>query len=215
MNVFRQVPLYRFLDYCLEDADESGRLSQSGHRGFVFDCGAGGRRPPLSLFYSAGFKTGGIEIDPENLKNALEAAAEEGCDWGIEPGDMRCISRPDNFFTAVYSYNSIFHMIKKDIRKTLGEMDRILKENGLLFVNFLSDEDPLFGEGREIGPGEFEQQEGDSTVIHTFVGAKETEAWFENIGSYTLLFKETRYVERNFEGDNIRQVYIDYIYQKK
>ncbi|MHA1435593.1 MAG: hypothetical protein ACTSO7_17270 [Candidatus Heimdallarchaeota archaeon] len=29
----------------------------------VLDCGAGGRRPPLALFYKDGYKTAGIEDD--------------------------------------------------------------------------------------------------------------------------------------------------------
>ena len=44
-------------------------------------------------------------------------------------------------FGAVYSYNSIFHMTKKDIAVALKEMKRVLKPQGLMFVNFLTTDD--------------------------------------------------------------------------
>jgi len=54
-EVFKQVPLYRFLVYC-----NDSKLDKA-----VLDCGAGGSCPPLSLFYEYGYKTHGIEFDAD------------------------------------------------------------------------------------------------------------------------------------------------------
>ncbi len=48
IEVYKQIPLYRFLDYC------------NGHNkgNMILDCGAGGNQPPLSLFYENGYNNG-------------------------------------------------------------------------------------------------------------------------------------------------------------
>jgi hypothetical protein len=38
----------------------------------VIDCGAGGRQPPLYLFYQYGYRTYGIDSSEHAIKNAEE-----------------------------------------------------------------------------------------------------------------------------------------------
>ncbi|MHA1308635.1 MAG: class I SAM-dependent methyltransferase, partial [Candidatus Heimdallarchaeota archaeon] len=42
----------------------------------VLDCGAGGRRPPLALFYKDGYKTAGIEILDSQIERATSYEKE-------------------------------------------------------------------------------------------------------------------------------------------
>lgn len=108
-EVIRQIPLYRFLKYCNETNMEKS----------VLDCGAGGNCPPLSLFADYGYKTTGIEFDEGQLRETEKFSQKNRYSLNLEKGDMRNLRFDDNTFSFVYSYNSIFHMSKEDIQKSI------------------------------------------------------------------------------------------------
>ncbi len=201
-NVFKQVPLYRFLDYC----------NEAGLEKEILDCGAGGVCPPLSLFSDHGYKTHGIEFDQNQLDKACTFAKKQSQDLNIEPGDMRSLYFEDASLSYVYSYNSIFHMRKSDVEKSVTEMKRVLKSGGLMFVNFLSTNDHRFGSGPDVGYHEYEQEDDGIPVIHSYYEAQEAEKLFEDMD---ILYKEDRTLERIYKGELIRQGFIDYILLKK
>lgn len=199
-KIFRQIPLYRFLMMCNEESGEKN----------VLDCGAGGNCPPLSLFAKHGYKTTGIEFDENQLRLAVEYGNSEGESLGIQLGDMRSLPFPDDHFSSVYSYNSIFHMRKVDIEKSILEMKRVLKPNGLMFVNFLSVDDFRCGEGPCLGDNQYEQMD-DVPVIHSYFEHTEAEKYFKDM---KLLYKEVRVLDRIYEGQLIKQGFVDYILRK-
>lgn len=200
--IFRQTQLYKFLRYCNEQDLEK----------VVLDCGAGGNCPPLALFAENGYKTLGIEFDDAQLDKANQFAKDHGLELNILKGDMRELHIADKSISYVFSYNAIFHMKKNDISKSIGEMKRVLKPGGLCFVNFLTVNDFGYGEGEELGKGEYLQREGEDKVIHTYYEIHEGDAHFDDM---EIIFKENRVLERIFEGEKIRQGYIDYIVRKK
>ena len=214
MKVYRQIPIYRFLDFCIRESEKEEWKGPGDSRGKILDCGAGGNMPPLILFAEAGFETAGLEIDPVRIESARRASETKGLSLNIRTGDMRKIPFPEGSFHAVYSYNSIFHMTRSDMEKALGEMNRVLKTGGLLFVNFLSVKDQGYGTGREIAPGEFLQDEGGSDTIHTYLREEEADALIPENPGVKLVFKEVREVTREYEGEMILQVYMDYTLQK-
>lgn len=200
LKIYKQIPLYRFLMECNEKSEEKT----------VLDCGAGGDCPPLSLFESYGYKTTGIEIDKKQLQLALKYSELQKQSLGIQYGDMRALPFENESFGCVYSYNSIFHMKKADIEKSIMEMNRVLKPNGLMFVNFLSTDDFKCGEGPCLGDNEYEQMD-DEPVIHSYFKYTEPDKYFKEMD---LLYKEVRILERIYEGRIIKQGFIDYILRK-
>ncbi|MDR3552033.1 MAG: class I SAM-dependent methyltransferase [Clostridia bacterium] len=200
-EVFMQVPLYRFLMYCNQTELEKQ----------VLDCGAGGKQPPLSLFYENGYQTRGIELNIDQLSKALLYAENKGQTLNIEQGDMRQLNIGDKSFNFVYSYNSIFHMKKAEVRKSVAELKRVLKPGGLLFVNFLTVNDQRCGLGKQIGNNEYEQMDDNLPVIHSYFKEDEADCLFNDM---FLLYKENRTLERIFEGKKLRQGLVDYIIQK-
>lgn len=201
MELFKHVPLYRFLDMC----------NASGLEKTILDCGAGGETPPLSLFAQYGYTTCGIEMSDRQIQLANEFAGLRNQQLNIMQSDMRHLPLESESFSFVYSYNSVFHMRKEDVRKAVAEMKRVLKPNGLLFVNFLTLKDFRVGDGLDLGDNQFEQEEDDELVIHSYYDYDEADALFEDM---ELIYKEDRVPERRFEGEWIRQGFIDYILQK-
>ena len=102
-------------------------------------------------------------------------------------------------------------MKKDDITKGIEEIKRVLKPGGICFINFLSINDDDYGQGEKMGEGEFLQSKGGEAVIHTYYDIEEAETHFKDM---KILFKENRVLERIYEGEKIRQGYIDYIVQK-
>ena len=200
-EVFKQIPLYRFIMYCNETKMERT----------VLDCGAGGDLPPLSLFAEYGYLTHGIEFSSRQLEEANKYAKEKGQNLNIEKGDMRKLKFNDESFSFVYSYNSVFHMTKKDVSKSIDEMKRVLKKDGLFFVNFLTTSDFRCGEGIDMGNNQYEQIEDGLPVIHSYYEEYEAEKYFEDM---EILYKENRVLERIYEGKKIRQGFVDYILKK-
>lgn len=200
-EIFRQIPLYRFIMFCNETTMDK----------VVLDCGAGGNCPPLSLFSEYGYKTHGIEFDINQLKKANMYADEKNQDLNIEQGDMRNLKFEDETFSFVYSYNSVFHMRKEDVLKSINEMKRVLKPRGLLFVNFLTTKDSRYGTGLAIGENQYEQMERNTPVIHSYFEECEPDAYFEDM---EILHKEIRILERMDEGKKIKQGFVDYIVKK-
>ena len=156
--VYRQTALYKFLDYC----------NKSNLEKMVLDCGAGGDMPPLGMFYSEGYKTVGIEMDDNQIALSNFFEKENDMKLNIINGDMRKLPFKDGEIPFIYSYGSIFHMSKKDIKNTIKEFKRVLKKNGLCYMNFLSIEDCRYGDGAMVGKGEFIQKEYGTEVLITF-----------------------------------------------
>lgn len=99
-------------------------------------------------------------------------------------------------------------MKKSDVRQSIHEMKRVLKPNGLFFVNFLTTNDHRCGEGAAVGENEYEQMDDNVQVIHSYFREDEADQYFEDM---TILYKENRILERIFEGHRIRQGFVDYI----
>ena len=191
-------PLYEFLRQC-----EASPLDRR-----VLDCGAGGDRPPLSLFHRHGYRTYGIEIANEALDSAQQFCRQHGTPLHVFRGDMRHVPFSSESFSFVYSYNAISFMTKPDIGLAMAEMARVLKPEGLLYVNFESVDDPNREPFSPTGPAQellkserFAQFEDD-----------EADAYFQE---FQILRKEKRIYERWFDGRMIKNADMEYIARKQ
>jgi len=196
-EVCSATPLYEFLKYC-----EETELPKD-----ILDCGAGGEHPPLALFHRFGYRTTGIDLDPEAVKKAAAFCERTGTELGISEGDMREIPFPSESFSFVYSYNAISFMTKPDIAIAMSEIRRVLRPAGLCYVNFDSVDDP---DRREFKDSFFVRELLRSQRFSQFED-DEADVYF---GGFTILRKEKRLIEKLYEGEKIKQAYIDYIARK-
>jgi len=188
--VSRATPLYEFLRYC----------NNTNMERKILDCGAGGQQPPLYLFYQYGYKTFGIDISEHAIKTASDFSRKNNLniDLNINLGDMREIDFEDESFPYVYSYNTIMHLSKKDITKAMKEMERVLAKNGLLYVNFGSEDSQIGDRGEMIGEGEYlVPVGGNETALHSFLTDDEADIYFRN---FKLLHKDKTMLYRFEEG---------------
>jgi hypothetical protein len=80
-DIFKQIPLYRFLAFCNDvNLDK-----------VVLDCGAGGECPPLSLFFEYGYTTIGIDSNIGQIEMAEIYAKSKGQDLNIMQGGYASI----------------------------------------------------------------------------------------------------------------------------
>ena len=177
----------------------------------VLDCGAGGGRPPLALFKLRGYRTSGIDISRGRIQLANEFANKHNLTLNITEGDMRKIPFEDNTFGCVFSYNTIFHMNKRDIELSVKEMLRVLKPGGLLYVNFIWHREDMSYLGEEREPGEFwSDMEGEDT-LHTCHTEKEAENFFKDS---KIVYKQKRELAINLKDIIYNDGYLDYIVEK-
>jgi SAM-dependent methyltransferase len=199
MEIIWATPLYEYLRRC--NASPLDKI--------ILDCGAGGSQPPLSLFYQYGYRTFGVEIAEPALEEASKFCKEKDMALRIIRGDMRNIPFPNEAFSFVYSFNAIDFMTKPDIAIAMREITRVLKPDGLCFVNFLSVDDAETWEPFCVtGPAvsllkseRFAHFEDD-----------EADVYFE---PYQLLRKEKRVQDKLWEGVLRRRAEIEYIARKK
>lgn len=200
--IYRQTQLYKFLEYC----------NKSNMEKKILDCGAGGNMPPLGLFYSEGYETYGIELSEKQIELSKAFEKEHNMNLNIRQGDIKNLPFKNNEIPFIYSYGTIFHMSKEDVKNTINEFKRVLKSEGLCFVSFLSKEDERYGQGVKLNDDEHIQREYGEDVMHSYFGINECDTYFEDM---EIIYKEVRLFERIYEGKKIRQGYIDYIAQKK
>jgi len=201
--VSRATPLYEFLRIC-----NNAKLERK-----VLDCGAGGSQPPLYIFYQFGYQTFGIDISNYAINSAEEFCKKHGINLNIKLGDMRSLEFEDSFFPFIFSYNTINHLSKKDIIKTIQEMERILQPKGLFFVNFGSEDSEIGNRGEKVGDGEYLVPiDNDETALHSFHTDDEADEYFAN---FEMIHKQKRLINYYKNGKKEFVVgYIDYIVKK-
>ncbi|WBW98858.1 class I SAM-dependent methyltransferase [Oceanirhabdus sp. W0125-5] len=202
--IFRQNQLFTFLLYCNGQGLEKN----------ILDCGAGGMLPPLALFKEHGYETTGIDISEKAIERANEFQNEQGINLNITKGDMKALSFDDNSFSFCYSYNTIFHMSKKEIKKSLEEMKRVLVPGGLMFINFVSTADERCGRGEEVGAGEYYEMEHGEKVLHSYFHENEGEEIFEELGLKRIYKEVRKRIGPKRGGGFVTLGYIDYILEK-
>ncbi len=201
-NLISAFPLYNFLKYCNVSSLEK----------VILDCGAGGINPPLSLFYEFGYKTYGIEICEEQLEKVNLFCDKNSINLNITKGDMKEIPFGDEFFSFLFSYNTSVHMKKKDFLFALEEFYRVLKPEGLCYINFLSEECDSYGKGNQISEGEFIQIEDNEEVLYCHYKEDEIERY---LNGFEILYKEKRTIQRRIDDERYTSSYFDYILMKK
>lgn len=102
----------------------------------VLDLGCGWGRN-LIFLAKHGFKTYGIDFSKEGIKIAKKWLRKKNLRANLKIGSIfKKLPYKDNFFDAIISISALQHSRIKNIRYAIKEIERILKPNGLIFINF-------------------------------------------------------------------------------
>lgn len=203
--VIYPAPLYKFL-FCIKHFTKDIEKK-------VLDCGAGGKTPPLGLFHEHGFETHGIDISEDQIKLAEEFAQVNDMKLNLKLGDMQELAFEDESFGFVYSYNTIFHLLKEGTRKAIAEVRRVLKKGGLFYVNFMTFDDGYYGEGKKLGKGEFVLTNEDGSERYRLFLEDHNEAK-EFFDGFEIILLENRHIRMPSLWKDYEASYIDCIVKK-
>jgi SAM-dependent methyltransferase len=115
------------------------------------------------LFSSSGFDVTGIEISGTacNLARQFDPASK------FYEGSVLDMSSVPGTFDAIYCFN-VLHLFRANDRKLfIQECIGKLEKPGLAFFTVFSEEEPSFGQGREIGSNTYESRPGRPTHYFT------------------------------------------------
>ena len=143
----------------------------------VLDLGCGVGRHCVYLA-AKGFDVVGVDAS----RNALRIAkgwsdAEEGLGLKFLRASMTDLPFVGGCFEAVISVSVVHHAAKAGVERTMDEIYRVLKEDGIFLGNLLSVEDYRYGLGEEVEEGTFrvreDFEEGQFEELHHFSSKSE------------------------------------------
>jgi ubiquinone/menaquinone biosynthesis C-methylase UbiE len=161
----------------------------------LLDLGCGAGRHTVYMA-KQGFEAHGIDISETGLSLAKERLKRQNLDVYLLKCDMKMLPYIGFCFDAVVCFSAIYHQRLKGIKDTISEIQRTLKKNGLLLVNFLSKRTYIYGKGAKVEENTFVRQEGpEKGVLHHFTDEEEIRRLFKNFKIINL-----KLFEKEVEG---------------
>lgn len=125
-----------------------------------FGCGLGRH----SIFFTKqGFQVSAFDLSKEATEHLKSWAERENLSIEVTNADMLKLPYADNSFDAIFAYHVISHTDSAGIKKIIGEMSRVLKIGGEVFVSLGSKESWSF---KDAGYPRFDE----NTIIKTNEG---------------------------------------------
>jgi len=125
----------------------------------VLDLGCGAGRHAIHLA-KCNFEVIGVDVSRSALRLSRKWTRQEKLDdVTFLQATMTDMPFGNSQFDAVISVSVIHHALRKDIAKTINEVYRILRKNGLFLANLASVSDPRCGVGVMVEPRTFKTPE--------------------------------------------------------
>jgi cyclopropane fatty-acyl-phospholipid synthase-like methyltransferase len=162
-----------------EDIERIIRLLNDRRAEHVLDLGCGAGRH-LVQFARSGFSVHGLDASPEATRLAREWLASEGLQAVVRLQDIyEPLPYADAFFDAVVSVQVIHHARIAAIRQLVGELTRVLKPGGFVFVTVPATQNQA-STFNEIEPGTLVPLDGpEQGLPHHYFTAGELRNLFE------------------------------------
>jgi SAM-dependent methyltransferase len=175
-HIYRQSPAHQDHEIPHEDVESLHRLFHKNGVRRVLDLGCGNGRH-LVHFAGLGYSVYGLDYAPTALRLAGDWLAERRLSAEMACADMKAIPFRSGSFDALISFQVINHGTLDDIRRTTGEVHRVLREGGWLFVTVgtcLPFGPVHFRNGYRIEPGTYVLTDHpESGIPHHFFTATE------------------------------------------
>ncbi len=137
----------------------------------ILDLGCGLGRHSV-LFASYGFNVSGMDISAEAVERAGKWASDEGLVIDFRTGDMLSLPYKDESLDCVYCRNVINHTDTAGLYRAVGEVFRVLRPGGEVYLTLASkDNDRYICGRRRIDDNTFlcDEEGPEYDVPHVFV----------------------------------------------
>lgn len=139
----------------------------------VLDIGCGGGRH-LVWLERQGFRGHGVDSAPHGVAHARARLRREEHPVRIALADMRALPFAREGFGAAIAYNLLYHGARADLERAVGEVERVLRDEGLFVGTLLSTRTWKHGEGRCLERGTYVQELGpEAGVVHHYCDEEE------------------------------------------
>ncbi|MGE5416720.1 MAG: class I SAM-dependent methyltransferase [Acidobacteriota bacterium] len=114
------------------------------------------------LFAGNGIEVDGIEVSGEALRHARSADLPIRC----YEGSVLDMPFNDEIYDAVYSLNVLHFFRAEERARFIEKCAEQLKDGGIMFFAALSEQEPAFGQGKQVEENTWERQPG--RIVHFF-----------------------------------------------
>jgi AraC-like DNA-binding protein/ubiquinone/menaquinone biosynthesis C-methylase UbiE len=200
-------PHLKPFDNCIYLAN---KWKESGYINLL-DLGTGLGRHAI-YFSKQGFNVTAMDISDYAVQYLKTWAAKENLLINAEVGDMLSLSYSNQSFDCIFAYHVISHTDSIGIKKTIAEIERVLKPNGEVYLSFCSKESTEFIENKSnkldkntiiCGDG-FEKG-----IPHFYADLNDIK---ELLANFKIeLIKHTEYFYSDFTQDNQRRQKFYYV----
>ena len=166
----------------LDAAPKKGKLLDAG-------CGSGKYSIPLKM---RGFDVVGMDVSLAALRMLSESNKSRDVDIDILAGNIFQLPFTDCSFDIVWCYGVLQHLLSKERESAICEFQRILRTEGLLFIEVFGKDDMRYG-GIEVEPGTFSRSNG---IVYHYFDKDEIEG---SLSGFSCRIIETR-KEKCFKG---------------
>ena len=152
----------------------------------ILNLGCGGGR---HLVYLArrGFDVYGLDSAPTGLVYTLCVLAKEGLTAHFALHDMSNLPYDNDYFDAVISIQVIHHNDLEGVKRTIGEIRRVVKREGLTWITMPVSKNEPSTKQKEIDPGTFLPLNGrEKGLPHHYFKMEEIPALFSGFSIIDL-----------------------------
>lgn len=165
--------------------------------------GAGYGRNSKAL--SAHFQVTGIELSAEAVQLARQW--DTASDY-IQGSVLEPVTTPQQF-DAIYCYDVLHLFLEPERRQLIARCIDYVRDGGMLYFTFFSDEDEHYGVGRQLEKNTYEYTDG--KYAH-FFSEKDVEEHFADLH---ILDTGTSHETLSYEGNRTKEYTLRYILAKK
>ncbi len=182
-----------------QDIERVVKLIHDGGGTRILDLGCGSGRH-IVYFARLGFDVYGFDASPKALAMTQEWLEDENLEAHLCEHLMEePFPYEDNFFDAVISIQVIHHNLMDNIRKTINELERVLKPGGIIFVTFpVLQSGPISNEDDwnlvEVEEGTYIPQKGwESGIPHHYFTLEEIPEEFHQFDILDVFLDDTNH----------------------